>query len=148
MNNTKRVEAIVKMMRSSAAAKRNDRGWVELSIPRVGKVFAHIMPADVAAKLGVNEVWARVGSPDLDAVEFRGTAVAVATQLVEKCLKAPSAEVSRIADAIVARKFQGYRQEEIAAALGCNDNTAFAAVDFLIDRGLASMAPNGAGLCL
>lgn len=145
MTNTKRVDAIVKMLRS---AKPAESGWCQLDIPRIGVVFAHVMPADAAARMGASEVWARVGTREVSAThEFKGSALAVATKIVRECLRT-SAKVSEVSDAIVAKGkvLTGFRAEEMAACLGLDEDLVFAAVDYLVDRGLIVMLSEGRGL--
>ena len=88
-------KAIVTVERVLAAvlAVPTRGGWCLVKLPKAiggGEVFAHRVPADVAAKYKWNECWLRVGGSvdgegnhrGLNTEEFRGTAAKVAEELV------------------------------------------------------------------
>lgn len=108
--------------------------WHSAYLPRIGQVAINCMPAELAASVKANECWVRVGTREDHTDEFRGTAEAVATQLLG-LLKPPSKAVGAAAEVIMTRSFNTLRCEEMSAAYSIDEETVFKAMDYLADKG-------------
>lgn len=126
MSHSARVQKIVEQLR---AAKQD--GWQLVRLPRIGEVSIHVMPLDTCKEFGHNEVWAR-----MEGREFRGSAESVARELC-KLLQAPSRVVGMVAASLSNKKFDGYREPEMAAIYLLNEETTYEAMALLEERGLA-----------
>lgn len=134
MSHDARVQKIVETLRTRAGKD----AWKALSIPCVGTVYPHVVPQDAAQKYGWNEVWVRIGAPELGKAthEFRGSAESVAKELC-KLLKAPSKAIGEVAEKLESKKFDGYREPEMAAMFGLDEELVFRAMMLLDERGVA-----------
>lgn len=133
MSHDARVQKIVETLRSASMAAE---GWVEFKLPRIGVVWAHVCSQESSKAYGWNEVWARLGSREFTAPEFRGSAEKVAQELC-KLLQAPSKAVGEAAAIINSKKFDGLREPEMAAIYDLDEETTFKAMAFLAEQGVA-----------